>query len=72
MATTIEDLSAMRDKLIRARLSGVREVRDANGEQVRYATDAEMARALAALDAEISRLAGNGVREIKFRTSKGI
>ena len=69
---TIEELSVLRDKLLKARLSGVREVRDANGEQVRYATDAEMARALAALDSEISRLAGSPVREIKFRTSKGI
>lgn len=72
MATTIEDLSSMRDKLIRARLSGIREVRDANGESIKYASDAEMSRALAALDSEINRLAGSPVREIKFRTSKGI
>lgn len=69
---TIAELSVLRDKLLKARLSGVREVRDANGEQVRYATDSEMRAALASIDAEIARLAGSSVREIKFRTSKGI
>lgn len=69
---TLEQLIAARSKLLDARLSGVREFRDSNGETVRYATDPEMARALASIDAEISRLAGNPVREIRFKTSKGL
>lgn len=69
---TLEQLIAARSKLLDARLSGVREFRDQNGETVRYATDSEMARALASIDAEINRLTGRPVSTIKFSTSKGL
>jgi hypothetical protein len=67
--TTLADLIQWRDALFRARLSGVREVTDQNGESIRYGTDAEMARAIAAADAAI---AGAKPSTIVFRTSKGI
>ena len=67
------DLSGMRDRLLKARFAGLREVRDSNGETVVYKSDSEMAAALVALDQEIKRRSGNRpVTEIRFSTSKGL
>lgn len=63
------EIAALRDALIKVRLSAVREVRDSNGETIRYGTDAEMTRAIA--DAE-RRLAGAHSNTIRFSTSKGL
>jgi hypothetical protein len=52
-------LQSWRDKLFAARMNGVRSVTDQNGESVTYASDREMANALAALDREIAGLAGS-------------
>ena len=68
---TVAQLQAFRDDLISARLSGLREIEDQNGERVQYKTDAEMARAIEAADREIARLQGTGARTIKISTSKG-
>ena len=46
--------------------------RDQNGEPVTYKSDSEMARALAALDAEIAAASKRPASTILFRTSKGI
>jgi hypothetical protein len=72
VAATLQQLQAWRDSLFEARLSGVREVQDQNGERIRYATDSEMARALAAADAAIAGAHRTPVNTILFRTSKGI
>lgn len=68
----VADLLSARDRLLSARLHGMKEVHDSNGESVTYKSDGEMRAALAALDAEIAKLAGQPVREIRFSTSKGL
>jgi len=72
VALTLGELTAARDSLFRARAGGVRRVKDQNGEEVEYRSDAEMARALAALDAEIAAASRRPASTILFRTSKGI
>ncbi len=71
MALTLSELTSARDALLRARAGGVRRVRDHNGEEVEYRSDAEMARALAALDSEIAKLNGKPPSSFHFATSKG-
>uniref|UniRef100_UPI001C930852 phage head-tail joining protein n=1 Tax=Cereibacter sediminicola TaxID=2584941 RepID=UPI001C930852 len=68
----LADLIQFRDRLRAARYGGVRRLRDQNGEEVEYKTDTEMARALAALDAEIQGLARRPTSIIRFQTSKGV
>jgi len=53
-------------------MSGARRVRDQNGEEIEYRSDSEMARALAASDAEIAALNQRPRRVVYFNTSKGI
>ena len=65
-------LQQYRDKLQDARFSGVRTVRDANGEEVTYRSQGEMERAIAALDAEIATLQQRRPQQVRFQTSKGI
>ena len=69
---SLADLIAWRDSLFEARLQGVREFRDQNGETVVYKSDAEMARALAAADAAIAAAQAKPASTILFKTSKGI
>jgi hypothetical protein len=67
------NLKNTRERLQDARFQGVTTFKDQNGELVTYKTDAEMAAALKALDAEIARLEGRApASTILFRTSKGI
>ena len=67
------DLLAMRDRLLDARFRGIRRVRDANGEEVEYKSDSEMAAAIVALDQEIKRRSGNKpVTTIRFNCTKGL
>ncbi len=69
----LQSLAKTRERLQDARFQGVLTFRDQNGETVTYKTDAEMATALKALDAEIARLEGRApASTILFRTSKGI
>lgn len=72
MALSLFDLTAARDSLFMARAGGVLTFRDQNGELVTYKSDSEMARALAALDAEIAAATKPPASTILFRTSKGI
>lgn len=69
---SLSDLIAWRDALFKARLSGIREVTDQNGESIRYGTDAELARALAAADAAIAAASRAAPSTIHFKTSKGL
>lgn len=48
------DLINWRERLREARYSGTRRVKDADGSEVEYKSDAEMAAALDALDRQIS------------------
>lgn len=72
MALPLDQLTKARDALFAARAGGVRRVRDQNGEEVEYRSDFEMARALAALDAEIAKASGAVPRILTFTTSKGV
>lgn len=70
MPIAADELIVMRDALIRARASGTR-IAEYDGKRVSYATDAEMAAALADLE---RRIAANGripARAVRFITSKG-
>lgn len=73
MAAGVSQLQAWRDSLFHARLQGVREFQDSNGERVSYRSDAEMAAALAAADRAIAEAtSGRAPNTIKFQTSKGL
>ena len=72
MMADVAILQAARSRLWEARGAGIRRFRDQNGEEVEYQSDAAMAAAIRALDAEIARLAGTSPRTITFRTSKGL
>lgn len=71
MPLTSTKLQTMRDALLRARAKGAREVQVGN-ERVRYGSDAEMASALAFLDAEIRRGQSGTKSKIAFSSSKGV
>ncbi len=69
---TLEELTECRDKLRRARFKGIMTVR-MDGEEVTYKTDAQMAAALASIEAEISKLTrGPRPRTIYPTTTKGL
>jgi hypothetical protein len=69
---TPEDLAAQRDALLAARYRGVRTV-EYDGKRVTYATDAEMAAALADLERRIAQAeAGARRRRILTSASKGL
>lgn len=72
MMTALSELLDYRSKLMSARFSGVREFRDSNGETVSYRSQAEIERAIAALDSEISKMQGGRNQFIRFQTSKGL
>ena len=72
MALSLPELTAARDSLFMARAGGVTTYRDQNGELVTYKSDAEMARALAALDAEIAATNRRPASTFLFKTSKGL
>lgn len=69
---TLAQLQEWRDRLQDARYSGVRRVRDSNGEEVEYRSDSELARALAAVDAEIAGASRPRQSIIYPLTSKGV
>lgn len=70
---TREQLAAWRDRLQDARFQGVCSVRDADGSEVAYRSDGELARAIAALDREIAKLEGAAhPRVSQIRLSKGL
>ncbi len=66
-------LREWRDRLIQARLNGIREVQDSSNERIAYRSDSELAAAIASADALIAALEdGPRPKTILFRTSKGI
>lgn len=68
----LADLIKWRDALFEARLSGVRRVRDQNGEEIEYRSDSEIAKAITAADAAIAAYGRQPIKSIVFTTSKGI
>jgi hypothetical protein len=69
---TLEEMTAQRDALLAARYRGVRTV-ETDGRRVTYATDAEMAAALADLERRFAAAGGPGRRRrILTSASKGL
>lgn len=68
---TAAELEAMRDDLLRARARGTRVVMT-DGRRVEYATDSEMAAALADIETRLRRARHGPVRTILFTSSKGV
>jgi len=68
----LQNLGELRNKLQVARLEGVKSVRDSDGSLVEYRSDAEMAAAIAAADAEIAAFVRPQPKTIYLRTSKGL
>lgn len=72
MALDLQTVIKWRDDLVQARLSGIREVQDQNGERIAYRSDSEMARAIEAAERTIASLKGDRQpRTVIFKTSKG-
>lgn len=71
---TLPELVNMRERLISARYSGTRSIRDSSGEEIQYKSDAEMASAIAAVNREIQiRESELGCSRVVYpRTSKGL
>ncbi|GIX11767.1 phage head-tail joining protein [Elioraea sp.] len=69
---TLEEMIARRDALLAARFRGVRTV-EVEGRRITYATDAEMAAALADLERRIVETkAGARRRIVRTAASKGL
>lgn len=72
MAVPVSELEGLRDELLRARARGLR-VLMYEGKRTEYASDSEMAAAIAALDREIANAtAPSRGGTVTFTTSKGI
>lgn len=66
-------LQEYRDQLQDARFSGVQSITDQNGERLVYRTQAEIERAIAALDVELAALQNARKPSILYlSTSKGV
>lgn len=70
--TDLTKLRQHREALQDARFSGVRSVRDSNGEEITYRSQGEIERAIAAIDSEIAALSNRRASLIRFQTSKGL
>ena len=69
---TLEEMTARRDALLAARYRGVRTV-EIEGRRITYATDAEMATAIADLERRIEHAeAGARRRIVRTTVSKGL
>lgn len=67
----LAQLTSWRDALLRARYAGVRTV-EYDGKRVSYATDAEMATALADLERRISASTTERITQVRINSSKGV
>ena len=67
----LSQLTAWRNALMAARSWGVRTV-EYDGKRVTYASDAEMAAALADLDRKIAAAGGSRVSVVRIASSKGV
>jgi len=67
----IAQMTAWRDALLKARYAGVRTV-EYDGRRVAYATDAEMANALADLERRIAAQSSERITQVRINSSKGV
>ena len=71
MMADVTQLEAWRDALMRARYAGTRTV-EYDGRRVSYATDAEMATALADLERRIAAARDGRVTQVRINSTKGV
>lgn len=73
MAVEISELIELRDKLIRTRAKGLTAAQ-INGERLEFKNDAQMAAAIADLEARIRRASATSTASnaVRFSTSKGV
>jgi hypothetical protein len=69
--TDLAQLEAWRDALLQARYAGLRNV-EIDGRRVSYATDAEMATALADLERRITGAQTGRLRQVRIQSTKGV
>lgn len=69
---TLSELQAWRDRLRDARYSGVRAVQDSDGSRIEYRSESELARAIAAVEAEIAGASAPRPAIIYPHASKGL
>jgi hypothetical protein len=69
--TDLAQLEAWRDALLKARYAGLRAV-EVEGRRVSYATDAEMATALADLERRITAAQPGRVSQVRIQSTKGV
>lgn len=67
----LTQFEAWRDALMRARYAGTRTV-EYDGRRVSYATDAEMATALADLERRIAAVRDGRVTQVRINATKGV
>lgn len=70
--SSVQTLRDYREQLQDARFSGVRNFTDSNGESVTYRSQAEIERAIAAIDSEIAQLQRGRMALVRLQTSKGL
>lgn len=70
--SSVQTLRDYREKLQDARFSGVRTFTDSNGESVSYRSQAEIEKAIAAIDSEIATLQRGRLSLIRLQSSKGL
>jgi hypothetical protein len=66
------DIQHLLDALIEARLGGIREVVDQNGEKITYKSDTEMSAAIAFAQKQIAAFNQATPKTIVFSTHKGL
>lgn len=71
MAIDSDELITLRDALVRMRARGVRSMLY-DGKRLEYGSDAELATAIADLEARIRRASSAAPAVIRFSTSKGV
>jgi len=69
--TDLAQLEAWRDALLKARYAGLRTV-EYDGRRISYATDAEMATALADLERRIAAEKSGRVVQVRIQSNKGV
>ncbi len=67
----LAQLTAWREALLKARYAGIRTV-EYDGKRVSYATDAEMATALADLERRITSTTTQRITQVRINSSKGV
>jgi len=67
----LAQMTAWRDALLKARYAGIRIV-EYDGKRVSYATDAEMATALADLERRIAAQTTERITQVRITSSKGV